>query len=288
MIKVGIIGHGVVGKNTGKIFSSSPNDIRLLKYDKFKHGIWDSIEEISAVCDFIFVCLPTPMSSAGQIDLTYIENTLANMASHIGSNKPIIIIRSTAVSGSCDKYAAFFSNLNIAFVPEFLTEKNPWEDTVNATRIVIGTDSIAIFFAIKSLFEIFYKNSIQYIHMSRSEAEMYKYACNYMLSMSVLAANELYFICQAAGIDYSIIQQNLIYDKRIGSFTVVPGYDGDYGVGGKCFPKDVAALAYLAKEKGYSPEFLEKAIEFNLRIRTHHDWLEIPGAISNCKFGVEK
>lgn len=282
MVKVGVVGHGVVGENTARIFEGLA---QVLRYDKFKHGVWDSIASISSQCDFIFICLPTPMSNkTGQIDLSYIEATLLDISNHVLHNKPIVIIRSTSVSGSCDKYALAFPSLSIAFVPEFLTEKNPWEDTLNASRVVIGANSVSVFFAIRGLFDMFYNGSVPYIHMSMAEAEMYKYACNYMLSMSVLAANELYFICQAAGINYGIIQQNLTYDKRIGSFTIVPGPDGHYGIGGKCFPKDICALSFLAKEHGYNPEFLDKAIDFNLQIRSNHDWLVIPGAVSDCQY----
>lgn len=284
MIKIGIIGYGVVGENTAKIFDKFVDQIHIRKYDKFKVGKWDSVEMISSSSDFIFIALPTPMKKSGEIDLTYIESTLKEISNSIGKNKPIVIIRSTSVPGSCDQYAVQFPNLEIAFVPEFLTEKNPWDDTINATRVVIGTDLVSVFFAIKSLFQIFYLDSVKYIHMTRSEAEMYKYACNYFLSMSVLAANELYFICKSVGVDYQVIQQNLKFDKRIGTFTQVPGHDNNYGIGGKCFPKDINALFYLGKKAGYNGALLKTAIDFNLKIRENHDWLNIPGAISDCKY----
>jgi UDPglucose 6-dehydrogenase len=285
---VGVWGCGVVGGNTAKLFKErSDHAVQVLRYDKYKNGNWATPEELVLLSDFIFICLPTPMKDTGEIDLSYIDAAIGEidrLAHQLRNNKPIVIIRSTSVSGSSDQYAEICPHLEIAFMPEFLTEANPWGDTVGATRVVIGTSNTLTFFTIRSLFQLVYGNQVEYIHMTRSEAEMYKYACNYLLSMSVLAANELYFICKAVGIDYQVIQRNLKYDSRIGSFTVVPGPDGDFGVGGKCFPKDIGALAHLAKVHGYTPDLLDMAIDFNLRIRINHDWLEIPGAVSDCSF----
>jgi len=36
----------------------------------------------------------------------------------------------------------------------------------------------------------------------------------------------------------------------------VPGYDGDFGYGGKCLVKDLNAFIYLARELGYIPYLL--------------------------------
>jgi hypothetical protein len=48
--------------------------------------------------------------------------------------------------------------------------------------------------------------------------------------------------------------------------------------------KDINALAHLATMAGYDPEFLYAAIDLNMRVRKNHDWLEIPGAVSDCKY----
>lgn len=294
MPNVGVWGVGVVGSNTARLFKLVAN---LFLYDKYKkedqYYVRSSPKDVVINSDFLFVCLPTPMKESGEIDLSYIKEALTEIADIrlsciVKNEKQIQIIRSTSVSGSSDRFANMFPMLNIAFVPEFLTERNPWEDTLNARRVIIGTNDAISFFAIKYLFRLVYdEDKVEFIHMLRSEAEMYKYACNYFLAMSVLAANELYKICEAAEVDYQIIQKNLRYDPRIGSFTKVPGFDGDFGVGGKCFPKDINGLSHLSKTKGYTPEFLDKAIEFNDKIRKNKDWLEIPGAVSDCKFEGE-
>ena len=49
------------------------------------------------------------------------------------------------------------------------------------------------------------------------------------------------------------------YDKRIGPAFLNAGL----GYGGSCFPKDVKALAHMAKEKGRHPQLLESVMSIN-------------------------
>src|SRR3989339_674953 len=124
-----------------------------------------------------------------------------------------------------------------------------------------------------------------YIHLTTKEAEMVKYMANVMLTLQIAAANEFYQICKSMNIDYNTIKNAVLLDERIGRNLNVPGHDGDLGFGGKCFPKDLNALIYLARENNYRPYFLEEAWRLNERLRKNKDWLEIKGAISeNCDF----
>lgn len=244
---IGVVGCGIVGGNTARLFEEKASEtVTVLKYDKYKTGEWVTMAELVDRSEIIFVCLPTPMKDNGSIDLEYVHGTLSEIDHYIGrKEKPdrIIVIRSTIIPGSTKMLRQMFPQLDIAVVPEFLTESNPWKDTLNATRIVIGTPDYFSYLKVESLFRLAYGSSVDYIAMSATEAEMYKYACNYFLAMSVLAANELYNICQAFDIDYESIQQYLKYDRRIGSFTQVPGPDGDWGIGGKCVKGDVKVIA---------------------------------------------
>ena len=48
----------------------------------------------------------------------------------------------------------------------------------------------------------------------------------------------------------------------------VPGHDGKYGYGGKCFPKDISALTSYAKKLNVQVEVLSSVIQANKRLRT--------------------
>jgi UDPglucose 6-dehydrogenase len=286
---IGVIGCGIVGGNTARLFEVfAPDKVEVLKYDRYKDGDWKTVAEIVDRSEIIFVCLPTPMKDNGAVDLEYVHGAFSEIDHYIGRKtrpEKIVAIRSTVVPGSANMLYQMFSSMSIAVVPEFLTEKQPWTDMCGASRIVIGASDFHVHEQLEKLFKMAYgEEQVDYIRMSLSEAEMYKYACNYFLAMSVLAANELYGICQAIGIDYQVIQENLKYDMRIGTFTQVPGHDGDYGIGGKCLPKDINALAHKAEQKGYRPFLLREAIKLNERVRKNKDWLTIKGAVSSCRF----
>jgi len=72
-------------------------------------------------------------------------------------------------------------------------------------------------------------------------------------------------------------------DDRIARNIDVPGPDGKLGFGGKCFPKDLNALIYLAREKMYRPYLLEEIWRLNEKVRKNKDWWDIPGATSENK-----
>ena len=54
------------------------------------------------------------------------------------------------------------------------------------------------------------------------------------------------------------------YDSRIGKSFL----DAGLGWGGSCFPKDVKALAFMAKEKGLDPSILDAVTDVNYNRRS--------------------
>ena len=112
---------------------------------------------------------------------------------------------------------------------------------------------------------------------------MIKYAANVFLASQIGIANEIYQICKTIGVDYDEVKKAILHDKRIGTNIDVPGHDGDFGFGGKCFPKDLNALIYLAREHMYRPHLLEEVWRLNEKVRKDLDWLDIAGAVSEKK-----
>ena len=102
---------------------------------------------------------------------------------------------------------------------------------------------------------------------------MVKYTTNCFLATKVSFANELNQICKQLDIDYDKVVEYAKYDKRLGnSHWAVPGPDGDFGYGGHCFPKDIAALKYLANELGVDTPVLDGTIRKNDQVRLNRDW----------------
>ncbi|MBM3125641.1 MAG: UDP-glucose/GDP-mannose dehydrogenase family protein, partial [Chloroflexi bacterium] len=90
-------------------------------------------------------------------------------------------------------------------------------------------------------------------------AEMIKYASNAFLATKISFINELADLCERVGADVKEVAAGMGYDARIGHHFL----DAGLGWGGSCFPKDVQALAFMAKEKGLNPRILDMTMEVN-------------------------
>jgi UDPglucose 6-dehydrogenase len=90
-------------------------------------------------------------------------------------------------------------------------------------------------------------------------AEMIKYASNAFLAAKISFINELADVCDAYGADVKEVAAGMGYDARIGRHFL----DAGLGWGGSCFPKDVQALVYMAKEKGLNPRILNDVVNVN-------------------------
>jgi len=285
-MKLGFIGMGVVGGTTAEVLGKVHE---IFPYDKYKKEYQnkEGLKEAEAV----FICVPTPMKTSGEIDYSPMNNSL-EMLVELTSNipkekKPLVIIRSTAVSGTTDFFEEKFP-FHFVSNPEFLTEKNALKDMLDTNRIVIGANREEDYKKVKQIYEPIFPGA-KYIYVNRKTAEMIKYSANVMLIGQIALANEIYQICRAVKVDYDELKDIVLLDKRIGKNINVPGPDGDFGFGGKCLPKDLNALIYRAQEKGYKPLLLKEIWESNKRFRKNKDWLDIPGATSeNKKFEKEK
>jgi UDPglucose 6-dehydrogenase len=170
------------------------------------------------------------------------------------------------------------NNIQVVFNPEFLTEANAINDFKNQNRIILGGPRPATSI-LKTLFSrAFPKSSI--VKTGSNTAEMVKYFTNCFLASKVSFSNEMRQICESSKIDYDKVVEYALYDQRIGkSHLSSPGPDGSYGFGGHCFPKDINALMFLAREKGVNPAVLQAVWDKNLEVRSEEkrDWEAMSG-----------
>ncbi|MBS3081034.1 UDP-glucose/GDP-mannose dehydrogenase family protein [Candidatus Pacearchaeota archaeon] len=285
-MKIGIIGVGWVGGTTAKVLGKI-HEIYL--YDKYKkpYNSQENIESLVNNSDVIFICVPTPMKPSGEIDYSSIHDSLKQVFSvskklKKDMDKILIAIRSTAVSGTTEKLEREYP-FHFAFNPEFLTEKNALNDMMNTNKIVIGSNREEDAKKVEQVFKPIFPNA-KYIHVDSKTAEMIKYAANVTLASQIAVANEIYQICKSLKIDYNKVKEAILLDDRIGKNINVPGSDRDLGFGGKCFPKDLNALIFLARENKYRPYLLEEVWRLNEKVRKNKDWLNIKGATSENNF----
>lgn len=250
--KVGIFGGGVLGNAMKQYFSQAKI------YDKYNQI--DPLEEVLGQ-EIIFICVPTPYIEGRGFDLTEMNNVFANLSD---LKDKIVVIRSTVLPGTTRSYQEKYPNLKVLFNPEFLTEATAVEDFLHPDKQIVGhTEKTAE--VAQEILDIlpeapFKKN------MRSEEAEMVKYMVNNYYALKVIFANQIYDICQAAGIDYEMVKEGFAADKRISESHLQVIHKGYRGFGGKCLRKDVYSLIDFAEKNGVDFGLLKKAKEINLKL----------------------
>jgi UDPglucose 6-dehydrogenase len=229
----------------------------------------------------VFIGVGTPERPDGSADLTYIAMVARQIAETV-ERDCLVVVKSTVPVGTNDKVEQFIRDflphngehytgngagsgkkirVEVASNPEFLAQGNAVRDTLQAARIIIGTESK---WAEEILMKIYEPFHIPIVSVSRRSAEMIKYAANNFLALKISFMNDIANLCERVGADIQDVAKGMSYDERIGSKFLNAGV----GYGGSCFPKDTKALQYLAKQHGYELKTVQAAIDVNARQKT--------------------
>ena len=288
-----VIGTGYVGLVTGTCFAEMGNtvycvDIDEKKIDNLKKGIipiyephlatmvidnqtrnnlffTTNLKEALNNSNIIFICVGTPQSDGGGVDLSFVFDVAKQIAENI-SKDSIIVTKSTVPIGTSFKIKEIIEdnkindvNIDIASNPEFLKEGVAIQDCMHPDRIIIGTENINSAEILKELYGPFVSNHERFIFMDIKSAEMTKYAANAMLATKISFMNEIANICEKTGANIQSVRLGIGSDKRIGYNFIYAGC----GYGGSCFPKDVKGLINTSVENGYVPKILSMVDEVN-------------------------
>jgi UDPglucose 6-dehydrogenase len=295
MFKIAVAGTGYVGLVAGVCFAEVGHqvvcvDIDEKKVAKMKQGISPiyeaDLEElmqknyaagrldyttdyVSAYknADAIFIGVGTPEQPDGSADLSYIATVARQIAENIEKDC-LVVVKSTVPVGTNDKVEQFIKDflvndvrVEVASNPEFLAQGTAVRDTMQAARIIIGTESK---WAEEMLMKIYEPFHLPIVSVSRRSAEMIKYASNDFLALKISYMNDIANLCELVGADIQDVARGMSYDERIGSKFLNAGV----GYGGSCFPKDTKALEYLARQNGYELKTVRAAIEVNTAQKT--------------------
>ena len=290
MKQICVVGVGYVGLVTAACFADLGNRVSALdvneeRVENLKKGIMPiyepgldelvkrnmnagritfttSYKDTVKDAEYVFIAVGTPSGSDGSADLQYVAAAAKSIAENMTA--PVIIInKSTVPIGTGDWVADIVKGaqpkpMDFAVVscPEFLREGSAIGDFMNPHRTVIGSlDRDAA-------------NKVAHLHLplrapivitDLRTAEMIKYASNAFLATKISFINELADLCERVGADVKEVAAGMGYDARIGRHFL----DAGLGWGGSCFPKDVEALAFMAKEKGLNPKILNSVMDVN-------------------------
>jgi|TARA_R100000084_G_scaffold99798_1_gene54307 UDPglucose 6-dehydrogenase len=274
-MNIGIIGQGFVGN---AIYQKLKKYYKVFTYDIQVKLCNSDLDEVLNRCKIIFVCLPTPMNKDGSCNLDILDNTLdtINKASMEVEDR-IVVIKSTIIPGSTHNFQLKYRYIDLVFNPEFLTEANAVDDFENQTRLLLGGPKRATT-KIKQIFSAAFRKTPRIIKTDAKTAELVKYVTNTFLATKVSFANEIYQLCESLDLDYDKIIEYATLDPRLGdSHWGVPGPDGDFGFGGHCFPKDLAAIIEITKENNITNNVLKAAQITNNTVRSNRDWEKMKG-----------
>ena len=249
---VGIVGYGAVGGSMRELFPSAAiYDPRL--------GFCD--RDGANRSDFAFVCVPTPSAADGSCDTSCVEETVRWLEAGT------IVIRSTVAPGTTDRLSAQ-TGKRIVFQPEFGPGETPGHPYANVRNI-----GWAIFggprqwtIPVCDLYKRVVNSNLELRQTDALTAELTKYMENAFLATKVAFCNEFYDIATAAGVDYNELRELWLMDPRMGrSHTWV--HPDDRGFGGRCLPKDLAAIIHTAETLGRPAELLTAVQSANSNVR---------------------
>ena len=285
--KIGIVGRGFVGSAVQ--FGFSPNvgcdaEVRVYHIDPNKST--HSLEETVNKSDFIFLSVPTPSNEDGSINVDIVDSALNDISKMADDynwvNDYVVLLRSTVIPGTTRKFQSKYSNLNLLFNPEYLTERSANFDFINQSRFIIGSGEVAVSKMcsenLSDLFRERFGESVSILETNYETAEMIKYMNNCFFSTKISFMNEMYQIAKKSNVDWEQAVSGFVTDGRIGhSHLNVPGHDGKFGFGGSCFPKDIRAMIKYAEEIGVDANVLKGVWETNLQVRPEKDWEKLKG-----------
>ncbi len=246
-LKIGIVGIGIVGGAMSKVIKDA------VLYDKYKKI--GSIEKINS-CDIIFVCVPTPYNKKIGCDISVVHDVFSKI-----TGSKIIVIKSTVEPGTTENMQKKYSQHKVLFNPEFLVAKTAKQDACFPDRQIIGYTKKSK--DVASLLLTILPCAPFHKIIPATEAEMVKYFGNTFLASKVVFANQIYDLCKKIGVDYDLVKDCAVADKRIGSSHLEIFYDGGRGYGGFCFPKDVGAFIKFAEKKKVDVSFLTTVQKIN-------------------------
>lgn len=212
--------------------------------------------------DVIFIGVGTPEKRDGSANLNYVYQVAEQIAYSVEKDC-VVVIKSTVPIGTNDKVENYIKNhlkykvnVEIASNPEFLAQGTAVNDTLNASRIVIGVENKNAGEILKEVYKGF---NAPVIMTNRRSAEMIKYASNDFLALKISYINEIANLCEIIGANVEDVASGMGFDKRIGDKFLNAGI----GYGGSCFPKDTKALNWLATFNDNEIKTIKAAIEVN-------------------------
>ena len=215
--------------------------------------------------DCILICVPTPLKSNRDPDMTHILSTARAIAPHISKGQ-LIVLESTTYPGTTEEILAVELesgsglkvdyDFHIAYSPE-REDPNNKDFTTATIPKVIGANTPKSLEATDMLYSSIVQKTV--LVSSTKVAEATKLLENIFRAVNIALVNELKIVFDKMGIDV----WEVIKASSTKPFGFMPFYPGP-GLGGHCIPIDPFYLTWKAKQFGVSAPLINMAGEVNI------------------------
>ena len=232
-----------------------------------KDGMLEATQDFSRIgeCDFVAICVPTPLDAHQQPDTSYMEASAKEIAPYLKKGA-MVVLESTTYPGTTEELIkpileegsglTCSKDFYLGFSPERVDPGNLIYKTKNTPKVVgaIGEEALEM---IASVYEAVLEGGVTRVS-SPAVAEMEKILENTYRNINIGLVNELAMLCDRMGIDvWEVI--DAAKTKPYGFTAFYPGP----GLGGHCIPLDPYYLTWKAREYGFHTSMIEASMTVN-------------------------
>lgn len=235
--------------------------------DLVEKGMLSATSDFSFIkdVDFIAICVPTPLDTHQQPDISYVRDSAIAISKYL-TKGTMVVLESTTYPGTTEELIKPIlengsglkcgEDFYLGFSPERVDPGNLIYKTKNTPKVVgaIGEDARQV---IATMYRAVLQSDIHEVS-SPAVAEMEKILENTYRNINIGLVNELAQLCHKMGISiWEVI--DAAKTKPYGFQAFYPGP----GLGGHCIPLDPYYLSWKAREYGFHTSMIEASMMIN-------------------------
>ena len=271
--KFNVVGYDVSEKTINHLLNGKSHiaDVPNEDLEKYLGKTFQPTNDDEALgnCDFIIICVPTPLTDEKEPDLSYVKNACATISTILRKGQ-FVILESTTYPGTTEDVVIpaleetglkAENDFGVAYSPERIDPGNKEYTVEKIPKIVGGINEDCTEIA-----AMLYESIIDKVVKVRDTktAEAVKIVENIFRNVNIALVNELSLIFEKMGID----TWDVVDAAATKPYGFMPFYPGP-GIGGHCIPLDPFYMSYAAKRYGFIPRFIETSGEINEFMRVH-------------------
>lgn len=218
--------------------------------------------------DFIAICVPTPLDTHQQPDISYVKSSTEAISKYL-KPETMVVLESTTYPGTTEELIKPIlekgsgltcgKDFYLGFSPERVDPGNLIYKTKNTPKVVgaIGKDATEV---IAAMYRAVLEGDVHEVS-SPAVAEMEKILENTYRNVNIGLVNELAMLCNKMNISL----WEVVDAAKTKPYGFQPFYPGP-GLGGHCIPLDPYYLSWKAREYGFHTSMIESSMMINDRM----------------------